>query len=387
MLNLANTIKYSIVSILLIIFHGINASLAFSDGKVNTVTATGVTAIQGDNIQGARENAIQDALRQALEQGVETFMEAETTIVNDDLLEQIHTHAKGYFAGYEVLKEKQDASGLYRVKVRAEIKTGELMSTLVQLGLIKQMMDYPRIMFIPHPDNTLSGASKSAEDIFIKIFAEKKFDIVDPAQSKKLHGEIAQLFKTGDEESAAATIGLNHHAEIVCLYMVEISSSQYDGIMENVPVELKARAIVTTTAQILAAEVTNITGVGQTSEMACMQGTQAATEKTSKTLMTTTLSWWADYTANGLPYIITLKTPSKSMRQIIAFQEAVESIPGVISLTERSSGGGITEMMVKYKYDSARLKRNIVKKLYGVNGFEKLDMPVSKGRFIVVSLL
>ncbi|BBO83082.1 hypothetical protein DSCO28_36480 [Desulfosarcina ovata subsp. sediminis] len=387
MFRRVKTSRYLIISFLLTILYGITTPLAFAEEKINTVTATGVAAIQGDNIQGARENAIQDALRQALEQGVETLMEADTTIINDDLLEQIHTHAKGYFTGYNVLKEKQDANGLYRVKVRADVKTSELMSTLVQLGLVKQMMDYPRVMFIPHPGNALSDASKSAEDIFIKIFSEKKFDIVDPTQSKKLHGELAQLFKTGGEETVAAKIGLEHHAEIVYLYTLNTSDTQYDGIMENVPVELRVRAIVTTTAQILAAEVKNITGVGQTPEMACIQGTQAATEKACQSLMTTTVSWWADYTANGLPYTITLKTPPKSMHQIIAFQEAIESIPGVMSLTERSSGGGITEMMVKYKYDSAQLKRNIVKKLYGVNGFEKLDVPVSKGRFMVLSLI
>jgi len=99
------------------------------------------------------------------------------------------------------------------------------------------------------------------------------------------------------------------------------------------------------------------------------------------------VSWWADNTANGLPYIITLKTPIKADRLVITFQQAIESIPGVVSLTERSSGGGVTEMMIKYKGNSAQLKREIISKLAAYDNFEKLHTVSSKGRFIVFSVL
>ena len=49
---------------------------AFAQEKQKTVIATGVASIQGDNISGARQSAIQDALLQALEQGVGMVMDA-----------------------------------------------------------------------------------------------------------------------------------------------------------------------------------------------------------------------------------------------------------------------------------------------------------------------
>lgn len=360
---------------------------AIAEDQEKIVVATGVAAIQGDNISGARQSAIQDALRQALEQGVGMVMDATSILQNDDLMEKIYTNTQGYITNYKIIKEQKDQSGLYRVKVHAAVKTGELRATLVKLGIIKAIMDYPRVMILPLPQTVDSSASKAAETALIKNFTDKKFDVVDPGKSMELHGELKELFKVDDIKNVAARIGLKHYAEIVVLYELKVSNSEFDGVMESTPVDLRTQAIVTTTAQILSAEGKSLIGVGKTPEMARMEGTRRVTEKTSQALIDTIVSWWADYTANGLPYIITLNTPTKADYTIITFQKAVESIPGVVSLTERTSGGGITEMMVKYKGNTAQLKREIISKLHGYNSFENLHTVSSKGRFMVFSVM
>ena len=302
-------------------------------------------------------------------------------------MEKIYSNTQGYITNYEIIRERKDQNGLYRVKIQAVVKTGELRATLVKLGIIKAIMDYPRVMILPHPQNIASSASKGAETVLIKNFTDKRFDVVDPGKSKQLHEELKELFKVDDIKNVAARIGLQHHAEIVVLYELKTSTSEFDGIMENTPVDLRTQAIVTTTAQILSAQGKSLIGVGKTREMARMEGARQVTDKVCQPLMDAIVSWWADYTANGLPYIITLKTPTKADRLVITFQQAIESIPGVVSLTERSSGGGVTEMMIKYKGNSAQLKREIISKLAAYDNFEKLHTVSSKGRFIVFSVL
>ena len=117
-----------------------------------------------------------------------------------------------------------------------------------------------------------------------------------------------------------------------------------------------------------------------------MDGVRRATDALAQPMMDTIVSWWADYTANGLPYVIILQTPPKADLQIIAFQKAVEEIRGVVSLTERSSGGGVTEMMVKYRGGNADLREKILTTLKGRNSFQKLHSVASKGRFFVFSV-
>ena len=123
---------------------------AWADENQKMVVVTGVAVLQGENIAGARQTAVQDALRQAVEQGVGMLMNATSILKNDELMEKIYTNTQGYITRYEIIKERKERNGLYRVKVQAGVKTGALRDTLVKLGIIKAMMDYPRIMIIPY---------------------------------------------------------------------------------------------------------------------------------------------------------------------------------------------------------------------------------------------
>ncbi|MDB4444428.1 hypothetical protein N9174_03730, partial [bacterium] len=186
--------------------------------------------------------------------------------------------------------------------------------------------------------------------------------------------------------NVAARIGLKHHAEIVILYRLSVGSAESDGIMEQAPVSLDVKAVVTTTAQVLTAEEQTISGIGNNHDLAARDGARRATESVVNPMMKTIVSWWTDYIANGLPYVVTLHTQPKADRLVIAFQQVVESIPGVVTLTERSSGGGITEMMIKYKGPSTQFKREILSSIYRQRGFENLHTVLSKGRFLVFSV-
>jgi hypothetical protein len=346
-----------------IVLAGFSLSV-WADENQKMVVVTGVAVLQGENIAGARQTAVQDALRQAVEQGVGMLMNATSILKNDELMEKIYTNTQGYITRYEIIKERKEQNGLYRVKIQAGVKTGALRDTLVKLGIIKAMMDYPRIMIIPYPQEVISPVVQTAETVLIKHLTGKRFDVVDPTKSRQLHGEAKELFKVDTLENVAARIGLQHHAEIVILYGLKAGAGEFDGIMENAPVSLRTQAVVTTTAQILTAEEQTVTGVGKTADLARLDGAGRA----------------------GLPYVITLHAQPRADRLVITFQQELEAIPGVVSLTERSSGGGITEMMVKYKGNSALFKREILSALYTRDGFDKLHTVASKGRFMVFSV-
>ncbi len=357
-----------------------------SYAETKNVVAMGVAVIQGENITGAQEKAVQDALRQALEQGVGMLMDATTVLQDDDLMEKIYSNSQGYISEYEIIKKSKN-NGLYRTTIQALVNTGALKDELLKLGLIKAMMDYPRVLVLPYPQQNITPATLMAETVLIKKFTDKRFELVDPSKSAQLHDEAKELFKIDIIENVAARIGLKHHAEIVVLYGLEQGNAEFDGLMESTPISLRTQAIATTTAQILTAQKEIISGVGKTPDLARKDGARRVAENVVQPIMNTIVSWWADYTANGLPYIVTLRTSAKADMQVIAFQESVEAIPGVVSLTERSSGGGLAEMMVKYKGSTTDLKRAILKSLNKQRGFQSLTVAVSKGRFLIFSVL
>lgn len=381
-----NYTKHIVTYLLLLAFCSLFISSAGAEEKEKSVIAQGVAPIQGDNLDGAREEALQDALRQALEQGVGMVMDSTSILEDYELMEKVYTHSKGVITSYDILQE-QPRGNLFRLKVKAMIDSGALQQTLVELGIIKPMMDFPRVLVLPYPEEAITDTTRAAETMLIKNLTDKKFEVVDPAKSSQLHNEARQLLKVDTINNVAARIGLQHHAEIVLLYRLQSGQVEFDGVMESAPVTVNGQAIVTTTAQILTADRMVVNGMGQSVDLARQNGASRAADDLAQAMMGKIVSWWWDYTANGLPYVLTLHTKPKADMQIISFQQAIEAMPGVVSLAERSSGGGVTEMMVKYKGSSADFKRLIFTRLSSQKGFSNLHTEASKGRFLVLSVL
>jgi len=359
-----------------------------AENNSETVLAQGVAPITGENIAAARQAAIQDALRQAVEQGVGMVMKAVSTVVDDDLMEKIYTDTQGYVSGFKVVREKQDGA-LFRVKVKATVKTGVLREKLMALGIIKPLMDYPRVLILAYPDERHDSNHQSAEMMLAGQLTDRKYEVVDPEQNRQLHGEMTELLAVNTAENAAARIGLKYYAEIVLLYRLQADTSRntFDGTMISVPVTMQLKAVETTTAQVLSAKELVIRGLGETKKQALHSGVVRAARALADQTMPRIESWWWDYTANGIPYTITLKAPEQAERTVIAFQETVEFFPGVVSLTERSTGGGVTEMMVRYKNSGGgSLRRQILKATAVDRRFAGLKTELAKGRFFVFSL-
>lgn len=378
------TIMSCLATILLLCIYAL--PVAASD-NIKIIMATGMAQISGENITGAKNDATQDAVRQALEQGAGMVMDAKSLLQNDDLMEKVHARIKGSVTGYEIIKEGKGRYGLYEVTINATIDTGALRKSICELDIHICIPDYPRLLILPYPNEAITSITKVAETVLLRDFTDKKFELVDPNKIAELHSEAQELLKVETIENVAARIGLKHNAEIVILYGFEAERASFDGVMESAPINMRSQAIVTTTAQILTAQENTAIGLGNSRDMAQRDGARKSAEALSQPMIEKIVSWWVEYFANGLPYTLTLHTPKKSDMLIIDFQQSIEAISGVVSLSERSSGGGLTEMMVKYKGPTTDLKRGVLMSLRGKPGFEKLGVESSKGRNIVFSVL
>lgn len=74
-------------------------------GEIKEVVAFGTAAITG-TADIARDHAISDALRKAVEQGVGVFINSETAVKNFTLLkDEIYSNAQGYVASYRIIDD------------------------------------------------------------------------------------------------------------------------------------------------------------------------------------------------------------------------------------------------------------------------------------------
>src|SRR5262245_57048633 len=111
------------------VFVFLSLSFVADAQQTRVVTADGVATVCADPA-AAHDKAVEDALRRAVEQAVGTMVESETATENYELLsDKIYSRSQGYVKNYEVLSEKTEGN-LLRVKISAEVSTGDISNEL-----------------------------------------------------------------------------------------------------------------------------------------------------------------------------------------------------------------------------------------------------------------
>jgi len=213
----------------------------------------------------ARDQAINDALRKAVEQAVGTFINSETKVENFQLLsDRIYSQSTGYVSSYRIVTEGLEGA-LYRVVVRARVKTDNLENDLAAIGILVKEQGRPRVMVVVK-DVTAGLDALGADQMnqtmletrIIDRFQSKGFPVVDAATVREnLAKEQLKKILAGDQQ-AAAELGLRSGAEIIIAGTVQCSSRRtkepYLGEMTDFyKTSVSARAINTETAEVLGA--------------------------------------------------------------------------------------------------------------------------------------
>jgi hypothetical protein len=101
------------------------------------VVVEGLAEVAG-NAGRAREEALAQAARQAVEQALGVYVVSETLVEQAVVIrDSILTQASGYVSGYKVLSESTQ-SGIYRIKIEATVGVEPLVAQLGKMGLLRE---------------------------------------------------------------------------------------------------------------------------------------------------------------------------------------------------------------------------------------------------------
>lgn len=200
--------------------------------ETRTVDAQGFSTISGDNDVIARDGAIADALRKAVEQAVGTMVSSETMVENYQVLsDSVYTNTQGYVKSYTVIGESKTPA-LYQVNVRAVVAIGTIKNDLDALGLLHVKAEKPRVLFMIAEQNVgdkyytfwwwgkreFMGETvdmSAAETSLKELFLSKGFNVVDISGSMDTL-DISNAFKVADlTNDGARQIGRKVNAEVV----------------------------------------------------------------------------------------------------------------------------------------------------------------------------
>ena len=349
------------------------AEAAASTAEV--VEVEGVAAVINDDIAHARDRAIDDARRKAVEQVAGAQVSAESITQSFQLVEdRIYARASGFVKNYQILSELKD-EGVYRVKVKATVDRGAVAENLEQIFRVK-----PRVIVLIAEQNVGSkspdywwGNAGFASDMnlmqtsLIEEWQPKGYKFIDPGLlSGKLKVQGAMRNPALSDE-AAVTLSRSADADIALVGKVLVTDA--GPVMEGV----KMRSFhAVATLRVLNVDTGEIVAVADETAVAphidANVGGRAAIKalgkKLSSGLEQKIMARWTTEAAGARELELVVKG-AKTPKDLKEVERVLrEEVRGVESVQVRRKHKGATYLTVRVRASAADLASDLEAKSF-----------------------
>lgn len=354
-------------------------SLSRAEGteETKTVDAVGYAPVQGGNDALARDAAVEDAKRKAVEQAVGSMVSSDTVVENYQIIQDnVYTKTQGYIRNYSVLSESHTPE-LYNVTIRATVAVGSIKNDLDAIGLLHAKVEKPRVLFmiaeqnIGHKYYTFWWYGKSefmgetvdmsaVETSMKEEFLSKGFNVVDISGSQDSF-DISNAFKVADlTNDAARKIGKKLNAEIVIKgkAIAKEGPRTAGSSVGSYIADVTAQAIRIDTGAVLASgaghgvsrHVSDVTG-----------GTEALSRAAldlSEKMIGQILAKWT----TGSNNVIVRITGVTDYKKIADFKNTLKKrIRGVTAVYQRKFEGGVAEFEIETKVPATSIADDLAR--------------------------
>jgi len=359
--------------------------------ETKTVTAEGVAVIQGNARDIARDAAIEDAQKRAVEQAIGLLIDSQTQVENYQLIsDKILSQTKGYITRYNIAGETVD-SQLLRVRINAEVSLGKLTDDLSGIGILLGQMHKPRTMILIAEQNIGQewyawwwgygyGAGTEyhgkqtdmgvVENTFADVFSQKGFEFIDhEAAAKEI--KVTPAYRVQDlTATQAKTLGNQADAEVVIVGKAFAKLyGDIGGGMKSVQADLSAKAIRTDTGQVIAAATTHAAAVHISEETAGIEALKKVAQAAADQMMEKILAVYSREVGGTRSVNITISGLNKT--QFVKFKDVLKNqVRGIKDLHERSFTGSTAQISVDSKVSAQTLSDSLSLQDFGSFGVE-----------------
>ncbi|MBN2364768.1 MAG: DUF2066 domain-containing protein [Calditrichaeota bacterium] len=174
------------------------------------VLARGMGAVIAGDVAKAEDDAIANALRNAIEQVIGTLVTSEVIVENYQVLEdRIYSQSQGYVESYQVINKNRQGDVILEVTIKALVRKGNIRDNLQALGLLISRKGKPRIMVIVDEKNmnthyyAWSIDMNTTETEIMNTLLDQGFPFVDrDAAMRKIEKDMVVSAMEGDEYAA-----------------------------------------------------------------------------------------------------------------------------------------------------------------------------------------
>ncbi|MCX6641292.1 MAG: hypothetical protein NTW14_12585 [bacterium] len=317
-----------------------------------------------------RNAALDDARRNAIEQGLGVALSSHSVAANFQLLsDNIYSRADGFVTSYNLLKDERLDTGQWQVTIEASVTKmlDQVLADQAAVDILLEMVGRPRLMFLIDEQISFDWYRRDSglvETVLMQTFFEKNFNIVDREQIAQIRNkDLARQAATGDAE-AVQNLGRMFKAE--CIIVGNASAARNSGGygMASVRADINVKAIRVDTGELLGVVHESATKAQTTEEAATRDAFEQVSKKVANVVISHIIRKWGGESANTTPVFIQIT--SIDFLQAANFETWLkDNVTGVKRVNSRPFEGNVAELEVAYEGTANDLAKAIaVNKTY-----------------------
>jgi hypothetical protein len=340
----------------------------------STIESQGVAAIVQGNLDISRDKAIEDALRNAVEQATGSLIENETLVENYQLLsDKIYSQSKGYVQSYELLDEKTE-EGLYRVTIQATVASGELKNDLRALNILMRQVRKPRVMVLF--EEILSqdlNSGRLAEDAVSKVLLERGFKLVDADVVRRNLGRDGVRGLLAGDERVTAVIADKYGAEMLLIGTAQATTNEVtigDIRINSNQAVVSAKLVRADTGEVKVSE----TRQAAKPHVNSLTGKQMAITEACEYLANDMIDRMIDIFQEQVYNIANVNLTIHGLQGYAHLQEVIQlisdNVRGIKEIYQRNYAMGTAELEVELTGSTQSLAADLTTRTFGKYRFE-----------------
>ncbi len=367
--------------------------------EAQTVEARGEAAILDNDKAMARDKALEDAQRKAVESAVGTLISSETVTENYQLIsDRILAQSSGYIRKYKIVSERTE-DNVYVVEISAEVMTGQVSSDLEGLKNLMRRKNMPKIIVMIAEQNigverpqywwSVTGIPaidmRVAEHTIIEQMREKGFTFVDPevlSGKKKVTMPVAML---SDKQARQISKTTDAQLIIVGKAMASDLGQTAEGARQrSARAEVAVRVINCENGEVIASSSRAANSYHMTAQAAGSAALKVASKKVAEELIDRIAKKWVEETGGSNSIRVTVSgANNKNLNKFIDVLQ--HQVRGVKAVARQSMKGGTAVLDITMAGDGHSLATEIEAKDFG--GGLKVEVEETANNALKVKLL
>jgi hypothetical protein len=331
-----------------------------------TVTAHGASTYQPSDLARSREEAIEAARRDAVEQVSGVIISSESEMKNFDLVkDEVLTRTQGFVRSSKVIKEGKDGP-MYAVMIEAQVSKGAFLKEINDsLEGLYRRVGRPRVMlFIKESQSAGDVSTSNAAGLGItekeirKILLAQGFTFIDPRVVNRAQMAALEAKGKNVDPGTITELGQTTKAEIVIVGEARTSNKGEISKFYRVQADLSLDVLKTDNGQVMASDVYSAVALHINPDTAVINALQkAAQEETPKLMQQVTYQWLKDKNEGSR---LELVIRNATFGDLVNLRKSLaNNVRGVKRVTQRSFSKGIALLELETRDPSDRVAESL----------------------------